>query len=92
MKCLDSVPWKLYLSRLVSAWGDRMWMFAVGLFMMELSPGTLKWPAIYGLTRSLAVVFFAPVIGRWIDSSPRWRGMQLCITFLKISLTIFIHV
>nr|CAH0102249.1 unnamed protein product [Daphnia galeata] len=72
--CFQNVPWKLYSSRVISAWGDRMWMFAVGLFMVELSPGSLKWPAIYGLTQSLTVVFSGSVIGRWVDRTPRWNG------------------
>ena len=101
--CCLNVPWKLYSSRGISAWGDRMWMFAVGLFMVryfqiknlfcftnsvnggnskfvyllqvELSPGSLKWPAIYGLTQSLTVVFAGSVIGRWVDRTPRWNGL-----------------
>lgn len=94
--CFNDVPWKLYSSRVISAWGDRMWMFAVGLFManliktndilnikaltytflqVELSPGSLKWPAIYGLTQSLAVVFAGSIIGQWIDRTPRWNGI-----------------
>ena len=68
------VPWKLYGSRLISSWGDRMWSFAVGLFMIELSPGSLKWPAVYGLALSLSVVFCGPAIGRWVDRNQRWRG------------------
>lgn len=34
MSCFRDVPWKLYCSRAIAAWGDRMWMFAVGLFMV----------------------------------------------------------
>ncbi len=36
VSCMGDVPWKLYSSRVISAWGDRMWMFAVGLFMVSL--------------------------------------------------------
>lgn len=42
---------------------------------MELSPGSLKWPAIYGLTQSLAVVVAGSVIGQWVDRTPRWNGI-----------------
>lgn len=66
--------WKLYANRLISSWGDRMWSFAVGLFMIELSPGSLKWPAIYGLALSLSVVFCGSAVGRWVDKNQRWRG------------------
>lgn len=77
--CFRDLPWKLYASRVISAWGDRMWMFAVGLFMVELSPGSLKWPAIYGLTQSLTVVFAGSTIGRWVDRSPRWKAAQISL-------------
>jgi hypothetical protein len=30
------VPYKMYVSRALSAWGDRMWDFGGGLFMMSL--------------------------------------------------------
>jgi len=72
-------PWKLYGSRLISSWGDRMWSFAVGLFMIELSPGSLQWPAIYGLTVSLSVVFCGSTIGRWVDQNPRWKAARTAL-------------
>ncbi len=27
------IPWKIYISRALSAWGDRMWSYGAGLFM-----------------------------------------------------------
>ncbi len=27
------IPWKIYISRALSAWGDRMWSYGSGLFM-----------------------------------------------------------
>ncbi len=30
---LGDVPWKIYISRGLSAWGDRMWSYGSGLFM-----------------------------------------------------------
>ncbi len=30
------VPYKMYVSRALSAWGDRMWEFGGGLFLMAL--------------------------------------------------------
>ena len=44
---------------------------------MELSPGSLKWPAIYGLTNALAVVVLGSSIGRWVDRTPRWHGIKI---------------
>ena len=81
-RCFEDVPWKLYGSRGISSWGDRMWMFAVGLFMIELSPGSLKWTAIYGLSQSLSIILIAPVIGRWVDRTPRFGG-SASVSFKK---------
>ncbi|EFX70364.1 putative ferroportin [Daphnia pulex] len=87
--CFQDVPWKLYSSRMISAWGDRMWMFAVGLFMVELSPsGSLKWPAIYGLTKSLAVVILGSSIGRWIDRTSRWNAAHISLAAQNVLVVI----
>ena len=83
------MPWKLYASRAISSWGDRMWSFAVALFMIELSSGSLMWPAIYGLTRSLSVVFLGPAIGQWVDRNQRWPGCH-SKSLLSIHLSNFI--
>ncbi len=29
----SDIPWKIYVSRGLSAWGDRMWTYGSGLFM-----------------------------------------------------------
>ncbi|XP_046459342.1 solute carrier family 40 member 1-like [Daphnia pulex] len=87
--CFQDVPWKIYSSRMISAWGDRMWMFAVGLFMVELSPsGSLKWPAIYGLTKSLAVVILGSSIGRWIDRTSRWNAAHISLAAQNVLVVI----
>ena len=88
---LRKTPWKLYASRLISSWGDRMWSFAVGLFMIELSPGSLKLPAIYGLTLSLSVVVCGPAVGRWVDRNQRWRGKScIYLSVIKVMNKILI--
>ena len=28
--------WKLYISRFLTAWGDRMWSFGLGLFLLKV--------------------------------------------------------
>lgn len=72
-------PWLLYLFVFLSYAGDRMWTFAIALFMIQLSPGEYEWPAIYGLVVSLNVVLFSPAIGRWVDRTQRWRGNNLLL-------------
>jgi hypothetical protein len=66
--------------RLVHGWLDYIYVVLNVLcsyflkIQVELSPGSLKWPAIYGLTQSLTVVFAGSIIGRWVDRTHRWKG------------------
>lgn len=38
----NSGMWKLYISRALTAWGDRLWSFGLGLFLLRvrISPST----------------------------------------------------
>lgn len=56
----------LFLSRFMSAWGDRMWEFAVTLILVEAGHGSIFLPAAFGLVESLAVVVFGPTVGSWV--------------------------
>ena len=66
-----SIPWKIYISRALSAWGDRIWAFAVGIFMNKLAPENLRVVAIYGFVISVSVIIFGAMIGNWIDRNKR---------------------
>lgn len=57
--------------------GDRMWSFGVGLFLIRLSPGSLRLVAIYGFSKGASVLLFAAIIGDWIDNTPRLRGRYI---------------
>ncbi len=54
--------------------GVRMWSFAVGMFMIDLSPDTLRLTAIYGLAGGLAITLTGPIMGNWVDRYPRMKG------------------
>ena len=56
--------------------GDRMWAFAVGLYLVELTPGSLMLTAIYSLVVLLTLILFGPFVGDWVDKNPRLRGMS----------------
>nr|XP_039252339.1 solute carrier family 40 member 1-like [Styela clava] len=66
----------IYVSHFLSAWGDRMWNFAVAIFLMDLASESLLLPAVFGLTLSGSVLMFGPLVGEWIDRSPRLRAAQ----------------
>lgn len=52
------IPWKIYISRALSAWGDRLWSFGAGIFILDLAPENLRLAAIYGLVLNLGVIIF----------------------------------
>ncbi len=37
--CLIFSPWTIFLLRAMSAWGDRLWSFGIGIFVNLLDPG-----------------------------------------------------
>ena len=51
-----------------------MWMYAISIFLIALTPGSFLFTAIYGLTVSLAVVAFGTLVGDWIDVTSRLKG------------------
>ena len=71
------IPYKMYFSRALSAWGDRMWCFGGGLFMMKLMGDDLRLVAIYGFARCFTLIMFGTAIGNWIDHSKRLTSAQV---------------
>ena len=75
------VSFIIYLSRGLSAWGDRLWAFGIGIFMNLLGPKDLRLVAVYGFSTSISVIFIGATIGRWIDRTERLTSAK---TFLGI--------
>ena len=48
-----------------------MWNFAIGLYLIELTPGSFQLSAVCGLVRTPVAFLFTPVVGHWIDRSDR---------------------
>ncbi|KAK6032341.1 Ferroportin1 [Ostertagia ostertagi] len=80
----------LNVAFLISALGDRLWMFAIGLFLHQL--GGISWIAIHQLLDSLAKLILTPVLGSMLDKTNRNRGMQavLFVNNVAISLSALI--
>ena len=51
-----------------------MWMFAVGLYLVELTPNSLRLTAVYGLAVTSTLALFGSTIGQWVDSNSRLKG------------------
>ncbi|KAL8183742.1 UNVERIFIED_CONTAM: hypothetical protein K2H54_050499 [Gekko kuhli] len=56
--------------------GDRMWHFAVSLFLVELYGNSLLLTAVYGLVVAGSVLLLGAIIGDWVDKNPRLKVAQ----------------
>ena len=71
---IRSTEASVYVSHFLSCWGDRMWSFAVGVYLNDLSPGSLGLVAQYGLSMGVATVLSGAAIGSIVDKYPRLTG------------------
>ncbi|ETN78672.1 hypothetical protein NECAME_02819 [Necator americanus] len=70
----------LNIAFLISALGDRLWMFAIGLFLHQL--GGITWIAIHQLVDSLAKLILTPVLGSLLDKTNRNKAQNAAMTVI----------
>ncbi|XP_072179772.1 ferroportin-like [Diadema setosum] len=78
----------LYTSQALSAWGDRMWSFAVSLYLVEIEEQSLRLTAVYGLCVSGSSLLFGAAVGRWVDKTPRLRAARTSLIIQNSSVII----
>lgn len=78
---LKSGMYKLFCSRFLTAWGDRLWAFGLGVMMYKIRPEDLLLVSLYGLINCISTIIFGASVGNWIDSTTRLRAAK---TFLVI--------
>ncbi|XP_012697770.1 solute carrier family 40 member 1 [Clupea harengus] len=71
-----SAKFLIYLGHALSTWGDRMWNFAVAIFLVELYGNSLLLTAVYGLVVAGSVLLLGAIIGDWVDKNPRLKVAQ----------------
>lgn len=71
-----SAKFLLYLGHALSTWGDRMWHFAVSVFLVELYGNSLLLTAVYGLVVAGSVLLLGALIGDWVDKNSRLKVAQ----------------
>jgi len=93
----DKVHYVLYLSRVLSSWGDRSWSFLSALFMLLLQPNSLQLVAVYGLVSSVAVLVFCAWIGHLVDRTGRLKAATVallvqnsCVVLTCAVITVFL--
>lgn len=74
-----SITYRLFISHFLSTWNSRLFEFGAVLFIAAIIPGTLLWASLYALTRGVAAIFFAPVVGRYVDRCDRLRVVRVSI-------------
>nr|XP_006006098.2 PREDICTED: solute carrier family 40 member 1-like isoform X1 [Latimeria chalumnae] len=78
----------MYLGHVLSTWGDRMWHFAVSLFLVELYGNNLLLTAIFGLAKSSFLIFCGALIGNWVDTNLRLKVVQVALVIQNLSVAL----
>ncbi|XP_046326041.2 solute carrier family 40 protein member 1-like isoform X1 [Haliotis rufescens] len=81
---LTSTNSLIYFSHFLSTWGDQMWWFGTGLFLIELSPNSLQLTASYGLSTGLSILLLGALIGDWVDKTARLKAAQLSLVLQNL--------
>ncbi|XP_052766066.1 solute carrier family 40 member 1-like [Mya arenaria] len=80
--------WYVYISHFLSAWGDRMWQFGVGLFLVIIAPDSLLLTAIYGFAMGAAILLLGPIVGDWVDKTSRLSAARISLVIQNLSITL----
>ncbi|KAM4874037.1 ferroportin-like [Thomomys bottae] len=84
---LMSPRFLIYVSCALSIWGDRMWHFAMSVFLIELYGQNLLLTAVFGLVVAGSVLIFGVLIGDWIDRKPRNKVAHASLFIQNASVT-----
>jgi len=87
-KKMAPFPWRVYSAHALSTWGDNMWWFAGGCYMLELHKESLRLTAIYGLVIAATVILFGASIGRWIDRTRRLTAARVFLTIQNTAVSL----
>lgn len=87
-KVFGTARFQVYVSHFLSSWGDRMWMFAGGLFLYEVTPGSLRLAAVYGAALALTVIIFGAPVGRLVDRTSRLKTAQISLCIQNVMVCV----
>ncbi|XP_060081691.1 solute carrier family 40 member 1-like [Ylistrum balloti] len=78
--------WFVYISHFLSAWGDRMWSFGVGIFLVQLEPISLRLVAVYGFANGGAILLLGAIVGDWVDRTARLSAAKWTLMIQNLSV------
>eukprot|EP01065_Artemidia_motanka_P035902 TRINITY_DN43806_c0_g1_i1.p1 TRINITY_DN43806_c0_g1~~TRINITY_DN43806_c0_g1_i1.p1 ORF type:complete len:502 (+),score=148.66 TRINITY_DN43806_c0_g1_i1:106-1611(+) len=78
----------LYLTHFLSTFGDRMWQFAVPMLFQDLWTQSLLRPAVFAFGVCLACFLAMPLIGKYVDRTPRREAMRVFICAEAIAIVV----
>ncbi|MCI4378823.1 hypothetical protein PGIGA_G00220070 [Pangasianodon gigas] len=78
----------IYVGHALSTWGDRMWNFAVAVFLVELYGNSLLLTAVYGLVVAGSVLLLGAIIGDWVDKNARLKVAQTSLLVQNCSVIV----
>ncbi|XP_073781536.1 ferroportin isoform X1 [Danio rerio] len=76
------------LAHMSSGKGDRMWHFAISVFLIELYGHNLLLTAIFGLVVAGSVLLLGALIGDWVDRNPRNKVAHASLFIQNTSVTV----
>ncbi|KAJ4146843.1 hypothetical protein LMH87_001402 [Akanthomyces muscarius] len=79
---------RLYVSHFLSTWNSRVFEFGAVLYLATIFPGTLLPMSAYALTRGLSAIFFASVVGHYIDGGNRLQVVRVSIVLQRFAVAI----
>ncbi|XP_040289944.1 solute carrier family 40 member 1-like [Bufo bufo] len=79
--------WSATMQLIIISNGDRMWHFAISVFLIELYGHNLLLTAVFGLVVAGSVLVFGAIIGDWIDRKPRNKVAHASLFIQNSSVT-----
>ncbi|XP_029461847.1 solute carrier family 40 member 1-like isoform X2 [Rhinatrema bivittatum] len=82
------LPLSLHLCPTTNLNGDRMWQFAVSVFLVELYKDSLLLTAVFGLVVAGSVLLLGAIIGDWVDKNARFKVAEISLIVQNTSVCI----
>lgn len=82
----ERIARRLYVSHILSTWNSRVFEFGAVLYLAAIFPSTLFPLSVYAFTRGAAAIFFAPLIGQYIDTRDRLQVVRVSIMTQRLAV------